>query len=185
MSNDIKISSSITVGDCKRYIQEKNKEKICSLFEQRFKERYIQPFKGNENKHGFSIMAISCLMIEALESFKQGWPNSNSRSALAFSYFFDTSIGFKEMSGHHQAFYKHVRCGLLHQAETTGGWRIVRKGNFVFQPSTLTINATKFHQALEKEFDLYIKTLKQSDMDSSVWKSAIVKLKHTCKVCAA
>lgn len=35
------------------------------------------------------MMAVACLMIEALESFYQGWPDTNGRSKDAFCKFAD------------------------------------------------------------------------------------------------
>jgi hypothetical protein len=69
------------------------------------------------------MMAVSCLMIEALECFRQGWIDTKERGkgAQAFRLFFDTAEPLKEFRGYAPAFYTHVRCGILHQAETTGG----------------------------------------------------------------
>ena len=39
--------------------------------------------------HGFTIMAVSCLMVESLESFCRGWEHSKGkRGELAFCHFF-------------------------------------------------------------------------------------------------
>jgi hypothetical protein len=37
---------------------------------------------------------VSCLMIEALESFYQGWPDSRDKSQRAFCNFFDRNHNF-------------------------------------------------------------------------------------------
>ena len=56
---------------------------------ERFTERYLRPVAGNsECKHGFTMMAVSCLMIESLESFRRGCPNTIRRSEAAFESFF-------------------------------------------------------------------------------------------------
>src|SRR5262249_3818794 len=145
---DTKLSSNITINRYREIEHEQKKDEISKFIHERFTERYITPLK-KEPKHGFCTMAISCLMIEALESFWQGWPNSDGKSKAAFCYFFDRSDDLKDFRGHVQEFYKHVRCGILHQAETTGGWRIRRNGA-LFDPTTKTINATEFHNRLEK-----------------------------------
>ena len=45
--------------------------------------------------------------------------------------FFDVESAFAPFRGHVRDFYKGVRCGILHQAETTMGWRIRRDGDLV------------------------------------------------------
>jgi len=82
------------------------------------------------------MMAVSCLMIEALECFLQGWSSSENRSKAAFCLFFDAHDQFKDLRGYGQHFYKNVRCGILHQAETTGGWRIRRDKSCLFDAAT-------------------------------------------------
>src|SRR5437879_1274037 len=107
-------------------------------------------------------------MIEALESFRQGWPNSDSKSKAAFCHFFDGNDRFKEFRGYAQAFYENVRCGILHQAETTGGWKITRKQKApVFDAKTLTINADRFIRRLGSVLDEFRDRLKIADWDSS------------------
>jgi len=130
-----------------------DKNRIAEAIRQRFTERYINPANAPSCKdcdpsckHGFTMMAISCLMIEALESFRRGWSNTNGRSEAAFCYFFNTNDGFKDLRGHCEQFYKHIRCGILHQAETTGGWKVTRDKTKVpfFDSGSLTINAQCF-----------------------------------------
>ena len=183
MTDVTKLSSSTSVKKYREMEQQQNKEGVADFLVERFKERYIIPFSNSDTKHGFGMMAISCLMIEALESFRQGWLNSNNKSALAFCYFFDRSQHFEALRGQHQAFYKHVRCGLLHQAETTGGWKINRKERGLLGRDKRTINATRFMKNLELEIGEYAQELKGSNWDSLIWKNARKKMKHICKQC--
>jgi hypothetical protein len=84
--------------------------------------------------------------------------------------------------GHASSFYKHVRCGILHQGETTGGWHIHRK-NELFNTNTKHINATAFHDALEVSLEEYCSTLKSSDWSQDVWKNLRKKMKTICDNC--
>jgi hypothetical protein len=115
----------VTVADYKtwRAEGEPGKAKIAEFFRERVRERYIEPVMvlNGEEKNGFSIMAQSCLLMEAYETFRQGWPSSDKKSASAFCFFFDREDLFRDFRGHAQQFYKNVRCGILHQGETTGG----------------------------------------------------------------
>ena len=64
-------------------------------------------------------MANCCLLIETLQSFKNGWEDSGNKSALAFRQFLSTEKNFEVFLNKEQEFYANVRCGILHQGETT------------------------------------------------------------------
>ncbi|CSC77315.1 Uncharacterised protein [Vibrio cholerae] len=70
---------------------------------------------------------------------------------------------------------KHIRCGILHQAETTGGWRIRRKGELVDKNEKI-INATKFMNALESELNAYLHKLEIEDFTDLVWVNLLKKI---------
>jgi hypothetical protein len=151
---------------------------ICA----RFTDRYIKPVRTG-SKHGFTIMAVSCLMIEALESFRQGWETSDQQSKAAFCFFFDAFEPFKDFRGHAQAFYTHVRCGILHQAETTGGWRILRDKSPLFDATALTINADRFLEALEQVLVSFCNGLKTADWEGREWKNVRDKMNAIVRHC--
>jgi hypothetical protein len=146
-------------------------------------ERYIEPMRVDRaKKNGFTIMAVSCLLIETLESFIQGWPDTKNKSQLAFCNFFDRNIGFALFHGEAQNFYKHVRCGILHQGETTGGWHIRRNGA-LFDKTTRTINAKKFHDEVESVLKSYCIDIQGSDWSMPIWQSFRKKMHSVCKNC--
>jgi hypothetical protein len=178
---DTLLSSTVSVEKYKQMEKDKNISDIVTFVKQRFTERYITPMRvDKKKKNGFTIMAISCLMIESLESFYQGWHDSNNKSQLAFCNFFDRNNNFKFLRGYSQEFYKHIRCGILHQAETTGGWHIRRDGPIFYKP-TKTINAKLFHDEVETVLKNYCKSLVQSDWNSKAWKDFRKKMKSICK----
>jgi hypothetical protein len=125
MSDRTELAKGFTVRDYRQAVKDQNATAIADGIRQRFHERYLTPITGT-TKHGFTMMAGACLTIEALESFRQGWSRTdkNGRSPETFRLFFDSFDSFKPFRG--LDFYKHVRCGILHQAETTGGWKISR-----------------------------------------------------------
>ena len=170
--NDILLSSSTSIRRYRELEAAQNRSEIAKFIYQRFWERYIAPFESmsHRQKHGFSIMAVSCLMIEALESFRQGYLNTDGKSSSCFQGFLQKTkhLGkFKDIS---VQFYKNVRCGILHQAETTGGWRIRRDGP-LFDGETRTINATQFLSCLKKELKQYQLELESSDWSSILWEN--------------
>jgi hypothetical protein len=178
----------VTVADYKAWRKggETGKDKIAEFFRERMRERYIEPVKAldSDERNGFSIMAQSCLLIETYETFRQGWKSSSDKSKQAFCYFFDREDSFRDFRGHAQQFYKNVRCGILHQGETTGGWRITRKdGERLFDTGTHTVHATKFHALLADVIDKYRTDLKASALTTDIWKHFATKMQATLDNC--
>lgn len=178
------LSSSVTSEKLNKLIINSEKVLIADFILERFNERYISPIENLDSteKHGFSIMAISCLMIESQESFKNGWENTRNRSESAFKIFFNRESNFSEFKNYSSDFYKNVRCGILHQSETTNGWKIRRDGK-LFEPKTKTINASKFLSELKKVLINYTNDLKKSEWDSEDWDNLRRKLRNIIKNC--
>lgn len=85
---EIRLSSSVTIRKYLDMEKNRDREGIANFIRERFSERYIEPLR-TKKAHGFCIMAVCCLMIEALESFWQGWPDTRGRSREAFRSFFE------------------------------------------------------------------------------------------------
>ncbi len=179
-------TGKVTVAKYRSMIQQKRKPEVAQFIHDRFTERYITPLKGvpKEQRNGFCTMAICCLMIEALESFWRGLPHTKTKDASrgAFCSFFARSQNLKDFRGHAEEFYTHVRCGILHQAETTRGWKIRRRG-ILFDPTTLTINATRFHRELARCLDTYCDALEADTSDTDLWVALERKMEAICKNC--
>lgn len=173
------LSSTISVRQYLEFEKQRDRRKIADFVYERFHERYIRPFTSNNNKNGFIMMASACLMIEALESFWQGWKKSPN-SALAFCQFFDRNVPFLTFRGASQQFYANVRCGIMHQGETTGGWHIRRNLESLFDAEKLTIDATRFLSALNGCLSDYRVTLQESEWEAEVWKQFRKKMKDVC-----
>lgn len=181
-------SGQVTIADYQSWRShgDAGREKIAEFFRERMRERYVEPVLAldSDGKNGFSIMALSCLLIETYETFRQGWPSSDRRSALAFCRFFDREDLFRDFRGHSQGFYENVRCGILHQGETTGGWHITRgNGKPLFDSATRTVHATKFHNRLADVIDSYRDELKAQPLATGVWNNFLTKMKATIENC--
>lgn len=180
---DTKLNTTIRITDYRSYRSGQDREKIASLIYNRFMERYIEPFENNPSKHGFSMMAVSCLMIETLFCFQKGWKDTRGKKGGdIFEQFFSNSSNLKIFTGLGQDFYDNVRCGILHQGETYAGWKINRNGNLL-EKKTRTINATKFIEALKNELREYTDNLKYEPFQSQKWECAIKKLDNICDNC--
>lgn len=177
------LSSRISVADYKKMEESRDRKAIAEFMQHRLSERYIDPMRvDREKKNGFTIMAVSCLLIETLESFIQGWPDTKNKSQLAFCNFFDRNVSFDPFRGEAQNFYRHVRCGILHQGETTGGWHIRRNGT-LFDKTTRTINAKRFHDEVEKVLTSYCANLQGFDWSTPTWQSFRKKMRNVCENC--
>ncbi len=128
------------------------------------------------------MMAICCLCIESLECFRRGWRQTRRPHEQVFRNFFDREQGFAPFRGYSKSFYANVRCGILHQAETTGGWRIWLKG-LLFDSDRLTINASLFADELRKAIDHYVNELQDNDWDSDILVNFRKKMKSILDNC--
>lgn len=183
------LSKSVTVSKYLEMENAQDKTGISDFIRKRFTERYILPM-NSRYKHGFSIMAICCLMIEALESFKQGWKDTRGwnriakmhNSELAFHLFFQTETSFQDFIGFENEFYGCVRCGILHQAEAIQGWHIIRK-RVLFDEKSKTINATVFLRRLNRGLNTYCDALKSLEWNSNEWTRLRDKMQHIISNC--
>jgi len=202
MKKDIKIAGDYTVGDwLKLKVQvEADSENVelwndaFDFFEKRLRSRYLQPIKLIENNsnvdgEGFSIVAIICSMIEALESFYQGKsyrkPIKNHPLDEETEYFKSKSI-FESFLNNREPFnqyfskdnlasnfYENVRCAILHEAATRNGWKIRIDTNSLIekQKASIVINRVIFVQEIEN----YISNYKDELMNSVELKQAYIR----------
>lgn len=181
MASGTRLSSKITVKRYRELELNDDRTAIGEFLRQRFAERYFQPIEFSQKKHGFLIMAVCCLLIETLESFHQG--KRDGKGSKTFSAFFahDTELKVfgKDLGQGPDWFYKNIRCGILHQSETKGGWRILRKGELL-NVSDKTINATKFLAELSRAINDYAKKLQTDDV---LWGRFKTKMKFICDNC--
>ena len=81
--DETKLTSGITVRQYRDFKDSRGiLEGIANLIDVRFMERYIDPFKNNPSKHGFAMMAVSCLMMEALFCQEQGRKKTGEKGCL-------------------------------------------------------------------------------------------------------
>jgi hypothetical protein len=180
---------AVTISDYSKMISAKDKERIASFVYNRLFSRYIRPYSFNcleykrKYKNGFSIMASLCLLVETLQSFKNGWGDSDRKSEKAFKEFFSDNPHFKELNGKGSIIYKNIRCGILHQGETTGGWKITREGKRLYDNRTHTLDAVLFAKRMENSLSDYYKGLVTSEWDSEIWDNLRTKMRKIIQHC--
>lgn len=113
---------------------------------------------------GFAIMALCCLLIETLQSFRE--TRSGQSSTDVFEKFLRLPAFRAEFNNNSIAsrFVRGIRDGILHEAETRRWviWRNEPKDRIV-EPrgDGYALNRTEFYKALKTEFEDYLKELRE------------------------
>lgn len=185
---------------------ENNWPKMFQIFQDRLNHRYFGAVQAliDADKHqpvrrfGFSIMALDCLLIETLAQFylglktsddarcKKGRKMSNTEFYVGFLY--RNSLRLKEVFDTEQKarlFYKTIRCGILHQGETTGSSKIVTNTSSILSGVSndgLTINRSLFHKFLvDQEYKTYCEKL-ESNQPPELRANMIKKMGYICHI---
>lgn len=194
------LAADWTVKDVRRCLREGDKQGLIDFLRQRHDERFFTPIKllgsakRNWQGHGFAIMSLCSLLIETIQSYRDGLPSTNWRelqrlvkkikrvepeysltsikdvnSGKAFSRFFRRfRREFDGLSG--KKFYNNVRNGLLHQGQTKRGWTIRTDGLKLHEAKV--INRDIFADRLERAFSSYLDELASAQWNSLLWKNA-------------
>lgn len=167
---DVLLATDFSVADYRAAVADRNGARLVTFLNQRFTERYLKPAFPESGRNGFTIIAVCCLMIESLEVFRNG-PRAmkQKKGHEAFEGFFAHYSGFETLVSLAGDFYGHVRCGILHKAQTTGSWRIRRDRSPLFDPTTLTIEAERFHSAVSAALIRYCQDLTVASWDAPLW----------------
>lgn len=196
-------NSQVTVSKLLQWLNNAkgNQSKIADFVYNRLYERYIEPFKNykstpNEPKMGFIIMASMSLLIETIQSFKQGYVETSEISKEVFNSFWDDGKVKKafniENAQKHEfiiskktGFYKNIRCGILHQGETTGGWAInTNNEQEVIDLQERNINPILFIEKMKGILEDYKEELKdENKLQTSLWNNCLLKLHAVIKNC--
>ena len=73
--DNVSLSTNTKVKQYRAMESKPDLKGIADFVEERFSERYLRPLQ-HEDAHGFAIMANCCLLIETVECFRQGWPET-------------------------------------------------------------------------------------------------------------
>ncbi len=186
----LQISPKYTAGDWQRLNVSSPKDWMTAadIVRDRLNGRFLQ-FANHclESEHSeFVVLAIDCLLVETIQQFKDGVTNGHGQSKKLVTRFLKGSR-FAQDFDHkaREAFYRDIRCGLLHQAEAKGKW-VVRRA----QPSMLQvvkdgqvyiIDIKRFHAGVEDSLKDYLACIRKpasSLLRSNLWK----KMNHICDI---
>lgn len=87
-AKNTKLSASMTVAHYRALEQAGDRVALGDFIRERFDERYFKPVEDSPSKHGFTLLAVGCLVVETLESFYQGRADTRNASAQMFRDFF-------------------------------------------------------------------------------------------------
>jgi hypothetical protein len=174
------------------------------FYRMRIDTRYLQPLASIQQHdaqlgEGFAIAALFCSLIEFLESCERGDnfhfigqtgdtlqlnEYSERQAARYFKEFLKTRKPLDSLipSTLVDSFYRDVRCGLLHEARTKGGWFIstaASRGALISQKGgKITLYRNRLVPALEEYFCEYRTRL---FTDPGTQQAFIRKFDHLCK----
>ncbi len=142
-------------------------KKAIIMLKERIEERFFSSIDtliciennidSNNRKFGFSILAVTCLLIETIQWFKNWIYNHKWKSWELIENFMKT-LWFNEKISNE--FYTNVRCWILHKWEVEGH-KIWSVGNFIIQD--WIINRTNLYYRVKKEFYIYLEELENND----------------------
>lgn len=193
-----------TMNDIENLMKdESNKEKLAEIIYHRYYDRFLKPFYyfsstkvdyikevdgqevtetknefNTEFKSGFAIMTNCCLLIEVLSTYFTGedevaWKQGKSSFNAIFKKAGEYNNSLKVFEN--EKFYDNIRCGLLHQGETYGKFKIRRSGK-LYDENNLIINAKLFCDKLKDFLKNYQNELITSKWNSDIWSKCKAKL---------
>jgi hypothetical protein len=156
------------------------------IFEDRIQGRFFDSIKillEDENKNGFAIMALNCLLIETLQQFIDG-VNSNLKSKQAYTNFLRKELtDVFDIEEKADMFYRDIRCGILHSAQTKNGSRLTFGKSYiieVLEGNKVSVDVGNFSERLWIYFRSYIDQLEQEE-ELYIRQNFIKKMKHICR----
>lgn len=154
------------------------KDETKSSYEKNGKTIELNVF-NEEFKNGFLIMTSCSLLIETFASFLAGQnetPRGKSADMFINVFEYAETKGNELKAFKNNQFYSKIRCGLLHQGETYGKFKITRKGIKLLDNET--IDAYLFLKHLNQLLLTYKDDLTNGKWDSKEWDACRLKIRY-------
>ena len=84
----VRLSRKTTVARYRLMETARDRMGIAQFLRERFTERFFRPLESMTAPHGFLIMAISCLLIESIQAFRNGWQGVTEQRKKPYRKFF-------------------------------------------------------------------------------------------------
>lgn len=150
-------------------------QRAVEMLALRLNARYIEPvdilvaaeekLPADKRRFGFTILAIDLLLMETVQAFREGLPDTNGKSRDVFKRYLQKSPHFSSYfpdDDSRESFYKEFRCGILHQAEIQSTALLWSIGELYERVNGLeVVNRTKVHDAIKNDLEDYLKELRE------------------------
>jgi hypothetical protein len=166
-------------------------------FQERYFEpiKSLKRASGKKKHYGFAMMSICSLLVEALECYQLGLPFTGRRRIkelrdrkryprvqkskmipkneardgreVFVCFFCENANFFPGVDG--DTFYREIRNGLLHQAQTTGGWRIKKDQKVLWNVKDSIIDRNRFATQLQSCFDYYLRQIRNAKRNQPIY----------------
>jgi len=180
-NKDSYLNLNLSLNSC-----ESKWKKAIEIIKDRIEGRYIKQIDlllNDVNANGFAIMALNCLLIETLFQFREGeeeTPRPNSKTYPAF-LLQEFSSAFKNQKTA-KSFYKNIRCGILHSAQTKDQSRLSDREDVVvtFEGNTLIVSVKGLSLLLKMYFEHYLQKLADPN-EVTLRNNFINKMNFVCR----
>lgn len=186
------ISDNYSCSDYRRLCLQINSDSkawnsAINIFGERINGRFINQIEllnKNAQRNGFASMAICCLLIDTMYKFEHGSIATNYNEIkyeeMLMTYMNDvfTSLDIA------RAFYKGIRCGILHSGETQGGCMLSTTCNHIIEvkgnglDTKINVNVIDFSNRVIQYINEYSNRLYSGDTQTR--KKFIKKMNYLC-----
>lgn len=156
-------------------------ERAIEIFRDRIEARYFDPITNlleradDIERNGFAVMALNCLLVDTFYQFRD--PDNlneprrrteifNRPNGTVYKEFLIINFphDFDEFKAN--LFYKDIRCGILHSAQTKHGSQLTYDKDYVvevFDGDKLRVDIRNFSRVMRNYFVNYIHQLEIGD----------------------
>jgi hypothetical protein len=205
MKHDPYLAVNWRASKIRSCLRRKDKNSLVQFLRERHHERFFQPIRNLKSApdtmqgYGFAMMALCSLLVETIQSYRDGLPTTYGRDLtrlqnllrIPAAYRLPATLRingkktfrrfFRKYNDHFDGlsgvrFYKNIRNGLLHQAQTKAGWTLWKQGPRVWDPKQKRIFRDNFAEGLEASFESYLNELRMRPWNSKLWTNAARKI---------
>lgn len=161
--------------------------KAINIFKERIYGRFINQIKllnKNAEQNGFASMALCCLLIDMMYKFEHG-SNANNYNEVKYEEMLMTHMNDVFISlDVAKAFYKGIRCGILHSGEKQNGCMLSVTCNHIIKVkgngsnTKVSVNVIHFSNRVIQYIDDYLNRLYMGDILTR--KNFIRKMDYLC-----
>ena len=190
-NSEIYLSPMYTKDDYKRLNLSTSSDEKCwkqavNIFSDRIKGRFlsqIQTLSKDINSNGFAIMALNCLLVETILQFEIGVNSTSNCNSQQYSAFLHNSFpnAFTSIDSAIY-FYRHIRCGILHSAQTKGKSKLTCDNSYIVKYDGLdvTVSVQRFSNLLNDYFEDYKRKLLDKN-ETDLRSNFIKKMGYVCR----